>query len=109
MGLRVVKKDGTQEEFDSGKLYRGIAKACEKTSTTPPEIKSVVDNVVLELREYKSTEIPSKKIGQIVMKYLKKVNKIAYVRFASVYREFKDLEELEDELHKLLRNGKETI
>lgn len=102
--IRVIKKDGTQESFDVAKLYRGIAKSCEKTTMKPEEIKKVVDEVEAELRDYKSVEIPSKKIGQLVMKYLKKVNKIAYVRYASVYREFKDLEDFEEEVKKLLKS-----
>ena len=106
IGIRVVKKDGSQEEFDINKLYRGVAKACEKTSVTPEQIKKVVDAVTAEVRNYKSTEIPSKKVGRIIMKYLKKVDKVAYVRFASVYREFKDLEDFEEELVKLLKNKK---
>ncbi len=100
-GLRVVKKDGKQEEFDTNKLYRGIAHSCEKTVVTAEQIKKLVDDVESELRDYKSVEIPSKIVGRIVMKYLKRLDKVAYVRYASVYREFKDLEDFEQELQKL--------
>lgn len=103
VNIRVIKKDDTQESFDQGKLFRGIARACEKTTMTADEIKAIVDEVEAELRDYKSVEIPSRKIGQIVMKYLKRRNKIAYVRYASVYREFKDLEDFEEELKRLLK------
>ena len=103
VGLRVIKKDGTQEEFDLKKLRRGIMLPCEKTKMTESEIEQVVDKVERELRRYKSTEIPSKRIGQIVMKHLKKANKIAYVRYASVYREFKDLEDFNLEVQKLMK------
>lgn len=103
VGLRVIKKDGMQEEFDMHKLLRGITRSCDKTTVTTEEIKRLVDEVESELREYKSVEIPSKKIGKIVMNHLKKLNKIAYVRYASVYQEFKDLEDFEGELKKLLK------
>ena len=103
VGLRVIKKDGMQEEFDMHKLLRGITRSCDKTTVTTEEIKRLVDEVESELREYKSVEIPSKKIGKIVMNHLKKLNKIAYVRYARVYQEFKDLEDFEGELKKLLK------
>jgi transcriptional repressor NrdR len=106
VGLRVIKKNGMQEEFDLTKLHRGITKACEKMTVGQKEIQTLVDKIEAELRDYPSVEIPSKKIGQMVMKHLKKLNKIAYVRFASVYREFRELEDLEKEVCKLLSHKK---
>lgn len=100
--LVVVKKDGRRELFDRNKLKTGIMKACEKRPITIDAIDKIIDAIDTELRRQDTTEIPSKLIGQLVMKKLQKIDKVAYIRFASVYREFKDIKSFEKEL-KLLK------
>ena len=93
--LRVVKKDGSIEHFDRRKLRIGILKACEKRPITMDKIERLIDDVVTELRKRDTTEIPSKDIGEIIMEKLKALDKVAYIRFASVYREFADIKSFE--------------
>ena len=100
--LIVMKKDGRKEQFDREKLKRGIFKACEKTVAGIEDIERIVEEVERELRGLEGVEVESKKIGQMVAGRLKKVDKIAYIRFASVFRRFVDVEDFEKELQKLL-------
>lgn len=100
--LIVIKKTGARENFDREKLAGGIRKAAEKTSVTHKDIEETVDEVERELRSADSIEIESKRIGQMVAERLKKKDKVAYIRFASVFKRFLDVEEFEKELHKLL-------
>jgi transcriptional repressor NrdR len=99
--LIVVKKDGRRERFDRNKLKSGILKSCEKRPITNEMIEKTVDEIEGELRGEDSIEIPSRRIGELVMKKLKKLDKVAYIRFASVYREFEDIESFQNELKKL--------
>ena len=89
--------------FDREKLKRGLLKACEKRPIAIEKIDDVVNKIEIKLREQKSTEIKSKVIGEEVMKALQKLDKVAYIRFASVYREFTDLTQFEKEVSKLLK------
>ncbi|MBI4100773.1 transcriptional repressor NrdR [Candidatus Microgenomates bacterium] len=100
--LIVIKKDGRREQFSRDKLEMGVIKAAEKTMTAMEDVKKLVDEVERELRNLQGIEISSKNIGQLVMRKLKLINKIAYIRFASVYRKFDDLEDFEKEVKKLL-------
>ena len=100
--LIVLKKDGRKEQFDRDKLKLGILKSCEKTIVGIDDIDLIVDEVEKELRSMDSVEVDSKKIGQQVATKLKKIDKIAYIRFASVFRRFVDVEDFEKELQKLL-------
>lgn len=100
--LVVVKKDGRREEFDSEKLKKGIIKACEKTKVPMEEIEGIIEEIERKLRMSDSAEVDSKKIGRMVAQRLKKIDKVAYIRFASVFRPFVDLEDFERELKKLL-------
>lgn len=100
--LIVIKKGGTRESFDRSKLANGIRSAAEKTSITHTIIEEIVDEVERELRGGESIEVESKRIGQMVATKLKKKDKVAYIRFSSVFKRFVDLEEFEKELHKLL-------
>ncbi len=100
--LVVIKKSGARESFDREKLAGGMRKAAEKTTVTHKDIEEIVDEIERELRSGDSIEIESKKIGQMIATRLKKKDKVAYIRFASVFRRFVDLEEFEKELHKLL-------
>lgn len=97
----VVKKDGKRERFERKKLLNGIIKACEKRDIPLEKIEKLIDEVESDLRKRDSVEVDSRVIGEIVMKKLKSMDKIAYIRFASVYREFEDLERFEEELEKL--------
>ncbi len=99
--LFVVKKDGAREEFEKTKIERGILKACEKRPVSAEEIQNIVNEVESHLINRDSPEIPTHIIGRMVMHRLKKLDKVAYIRFASVYKDFKDPEEFEEELDKL--------
>ena len=101
--LNVIKKDGSIESFDREKLKSGFVKACQKRPVTNEQIENAIDGIETELRKKDSTEIKTKIIGDMVMRKLKGVDKVAYIRFASVYREFTDLESFEKELEKLLK------
>lgn len=100
--LIVIKKDGRKEQFDRDKLKMGVIKACEKTMVGLEEIEGIMDEVERELRGLEGVEVESKKLGQMVASRLKKIDKIAYIRFASVFRRFVDVEDFEKELQKLL-------
>lgn len=100
--ITVVKKDDRRETFDREKLRRGIWRASGKTTVTAKDIDRIVDEVERELIGGESTEVMSKKIGELVGKRLKKIDKIAYIRFASVFRQFVDIEDFEREVKKLL-------
>lgn len=99
--LVVIKKDGRREKFDREKLRKGIVKATEKRPIATELIESVVDEIEQELRSMDTTEISSKTIGNLVLKKLKKIDKVAYVRFASVYLDFEDLADFEKIIEKL--------
>ena len=99
----VVKKDGKRERFERKKLMGGILKACEKRNIPLEKIVKLVDDVESDLRKRDSVEVESKVIGEIAMKKLKALDKVAYIRFASVYREFEDLERFGEELEKLTK------
>jgi transcriptional repressor NrdR len=98
----VVKKDGRRENFDRGKIITGIKKACEKRPISMEVIEALVDRVERYCQELQSKEIPSSVIGEQVMGELHNLDGIAYVRFASVYRRFKDINEFLEELKDLL-------
>jgi transcriptional repressor NrdR len=101
--LTVKKKDGKREQFDRVKLKAGILRACEKTDVSADQIDVIVDEIERELLAGDPVEVESKKIGNMVAQRLKKLDKIAYIRFASVFRQFLDLEDFEKELKKLLK------
>ncbi len=100
----VMKKDGRREQFDKKKLMTGMLKATEKRPVTMDQIEKAVDEIERELRKRDSIEIPSKVMGELVMEKLKKLDEVAYIRFASVYRSFDDLETFEKEVKSLLKN-----
>jgi len=102
----VIKKDGRREHFNREKIKTGIMKACEKRPISMEKIEQLVDKVEVDLRRMGKMEIESKVIGRLVVRELKKLDKIAYIRFASVYREFNDLESFENELKKLKKAKK---
>ena len=97
----VVKKDGRRERFQRQKVLNGVVEACEKREIPLEKIERLVDEVESDLRKRDSVEVESKIVGDIVMKKLKSLDKVAYIRFASVYREFEDLDRFTEELEKL--------
>jgi len=106
--LFVIKKDGRREQFDRNKLLIGMKRACEKRPISIDTIEETVDEIEQNLRKRKTTEIPSKIIGEIVIRRLKALDKVAYIRFASVYRSFEDVESFEKEVKSLLETEKTT-
>jgi transcriptional repressor NrdR len=102
----VVKKDGTRERFERQKLIGGLLRACEKRPVTVASLEAIADRVESALQERPEREIATADIGAFVMEELKKLDKVAYVRFASVYRHFRDISEFMSELKDLL-NAKE--
>jgi transcriptional repressor NrdR len=99
----VIKKDGRREAFSREKIFRGIQKACEKRPVSTDDIDAIVRKIETALAQRGEKEVPSSVIGEMVIKELYNLDKVAYVRFASVYKEFKDVEQFMDELKKLLR------
>lgn len=99
--LRVVKKDGRREDFDRTKVKRGMERACEKRPISTEKIDKMMINIEERLRK-KGKEVPSSFIGESVSKELKKADKIAYIRFASVYRDFTDLSDFKKEIKELV-------
>ena len=108
LDILVVKKDGKRELFDRSKVRTGIVKACEKRPVSAQIIETIVDEVESDIRNLATTEVSSKKIGELIIKRLKKVDEVAYIRFASVYRQFADLEDFEKELLSLTKNLKKS-
>ncbi|MBR9692900.1 transcriptional repressor NrdR [Candidatus Woesearchaeota archaeon] len=104
--LLVVKKDGTREQFDREKLRRAITLPCEKLKISSERIDHALVRIEQKLAESRKGEVSSTKIGNLVMRELKKLDKVAYIRFAAVYREFADLADFETELGKLLKKTK---
>lgn len=99
----VIKKDGRREPYDRAKILSGLKKACEKRPISVATIEAVTDRIEKRLQEMGETEIPSRTIGEEIMKELHNLDQVAYVRFASVYREFKDIDQFMDELKTLAR------
>lgn len=99
----VVKKDGSRQPFDSKKLLRGLLKACEKRPVAVSKLEEIAEEIETKLQEKAEREIHAKEIGEYVMERLKNLDKVAYVRFASVYREFRDVKEFKKELERLLK------
>lgn len=102
VSFMVVKKDKTRELFDRSKVLNGIIRACEKRPVTMQQMESAVSDIEQTLQGSLNNEIPSAEIGELVMEKLKALDEVAYVRFASVYRQFKDITTFRDELNKLL-------
>ena len=106
MPMMVIKKDGSRENFDINKIKRGIMKACEKRNVSTDKIEDMALEIERQVYNSVEAEIPAEKIGDMVMDSLKDVDQVAYVRFASVYREFKDVSTFMEELKKLVAEKK---
>jgi transcriptional repressor NrdR len=102
--LVVVKKDGRRETFDRQKLMLGLIKACQKRPVSTERLEVIVDSIERDLRNLMEPEVKSEYIGELVMSQLRGLDEVAYVRFASVYREFRDAESFMQELKDLLRS-----
>jgi len=102
--LFVIKKDARREEYDREKLLSGVRKACEKRPLHGSTVEDIVDEIEADIYQLGKTELPTKAIGDMVMTKLKKLDHIAYIRFASVYREFTDITHLKEEVDTLADN-----
>lgn len=100
----VIKKDGSRQSFDRSKLLNGMIRACEKRPVPFETLEKIVDEIEQILQNEMNREVPSEQIGEMVMDRLKDVDEVAYVRFASVYRQFKDISTFMSELNKLLQD-----
>ena len=101
--LLVIKKDGSRQSFDKVKLLNGMVRACEKRPVHIADLEKIADDIEHELQSSLEREVPSEKIGIMVMERLKSLDEVSYVRFASVYRQFKDINTFMEELNKLLK------
>ncbi|HIY58333.1 MAG TPA: transcriptional regulator NrdR [Candidatus Tetragenococcus pullicola] len=106
--LLVIKKNGAREEFNREKILRGIIRSAEKRPVSMEQMEQIVDHVERKLRELGENEVSSNKIGEFVMEELKDVDEIAYIRFASVYRQFKDMSVFLKELQDIVDKTKDT-
>jgi len=103
--IKIVKKDGARVPFDRDKIKQGLAKACWKRPVSDQQIEQLVARVELEVYANYETEVETRRVGEIVMRQLAGLDQVAYVRFASVYRRFKDVRDFVDELQPMLRPG----
>ncbi|NJK27380.1 MAG: transcriptional repressor NrdR [Coleofasciculaceae cyanobacterium SM2_3_26] len=112
VSITVQKRDGSRESFDRSKLLRGIARACEKTGIPTSRLETLVDEIEVELQQLAAPEIASSQIGECVLKYLRPLSEVAYVRFASVYRQFQGIRDFAETLNQLQQdsdgNGQEA-
>ncbi len=101
--LMVIKKDDTRQPFDRNKLLRGLMRACEKRPVSLEDLEQVVSKIEARLQNSLELEVPASVIGEYAMEELKELDEVAYVRFASVYRQFKDITSFHEEIQKLMK------
>ena len=99
----VIKKDGSRELFDREKLSKGLLKACEKRPIPIEKIESIINKIESKIKSSDNNEVSTKQLGEEIIKHLKGLDKVAYIRFASVYREFTDVEDFKKEIQQLLK------
>jgi len=104
LDLTIVKRDGRKEVYSREKLIRGLKKSLEKLAITDDRFKKLINAIERDLQVIRKNEVTSNQVGQIIMKHLKKTNHVAFIRFASVYQQFKDVQTFQRELNKLLKN-----
>ena len=104
--LVVIKRDGSRQSFDKVKLINGMVRACEKRPVALSQLEEIADEIEQELQSHLEREVSTVDIGEMVMNYIRNVDEVAYVRFASVYRSFKDINTFMEELTKLLSDKK---
>ncbi len=109
LDLSIVKRDGRKEAYGREKLIKGLRKALEKRPITDDNFKKLVNSIERDLQAMRKSEITSSQVGQVLMKHLKRIDQVAYIRFASVYESFKDAQTFRRELNKLLGNKKREI
>ncbi|HAZ36537.1 MAG TPA: transcriptional regulator NrdR [Clostridiaceae bacterium] len=102
----VIKKDGSREPFNKRKILNGMLKSCEKRPIAISDLEKIVDDIEMQINNTMQQEVRSDYIGELVMQHLKKLDDVAYVRFASVYKQFKDINSFADELQKILEENK---
>jgi transcriptional repressor NrdR len=107
VGFKVVKMDGTRQDFDRAKLLKGLERACEKRPVSPRQLEEIVDAAENLLAEREDREISTRELGEFLMERLRVLDQVAYVRFASVYRRFEDVEEFMAELKGLLEKDRD--
>jgi len=107
--LKVIKKDGSREPFDRTKIKRGLEKACWKRPISDEQIEAVVMAVENALEANLDAEVESRKVGELVMQHLRELDDVAYVRFASVYRQFKDVRDFVEELRPMLAEQRKSM
>jgi transcriptional repressor NrdR len=104
----VLKRSGDRESFDRSKLLRGIMRACEKTGISTMQLENLVDEIEAELQQRSVREVSSNEIGELVLKHLQMLNEVAYVRFASVYKQFKGIRDFAEALSHLQESAEQT-
>ena len=111
LDLTIVKRDGRKEVYSREKLIRGLKKSLEKLAITDDRFKKLINAIERDLQVIRKNEVTSNQVGQIIMKHLKKTNHVAFIRFASFYQQFKDVQTFQRELNKLLKNkrGKKKL
>ncbi|GAB6137027.1 transcriptional regulator NrdR [Halanaerobaculum tunisiense] len=102
--VMVIKRDGSRERFDRNKILNGLLRSCEKRPISREQLEGVVNSVEQKVKNQMENEVPSTVIGELVIDFLRKIDEVAYVRFASVYRQFKDIQTFRKELDKLLED-----
>ncbi|MDR1692052.1 MAG: transcriptional regulator NrdR [Oscillospiraceae bacterium] len=107
--LLVIKKDGTRQTFNRSKLLNSLVRACDKRSVTLGQLEELVTDIEQQLLNSLDREVPSSRLGDLVMERLREIDEVSYVRFASVYRQFTDVSTFLDEVNKLLHARKETL
>ncbi len=108
LDLVIVKRNGRKENYSRDKLVCGLRKALEKREITEEKFKKLIHGIERDIQKLKKNEIKAEEIGKIIMKHLKKVDQVAYIRFASVYEDFKDVADFKKELNKLFKNTKKN-
>ncbi|WAL58916.1 transcriptional regulator NrdR [Thermocoleostomius sinensis] len=104
----VIKRNGDRESFDRSKLLKGIVRACEKTGIPHPQLEGLVDEIEAELQQQAVREVHTQEIGELVLKHLRQLNEVAYIRFASVYKQFKGIKDFLEILNHLQTSSLET-
>ena len=102
--IMVIKKDKSRESFDKNKILMSIIRACDKRQVSRSDIDKIVNDIEIQVQNSLQNEVPSAYIGELVMEKLKVLDEVAYIRFASVYRQFKDITDFMDELHQLQKD-----
>ena len=106
--VKIVKKDNSREPFDHAKIKRGLEKACWKRPISDQQLEAVIAAVASEIEANFESEVESRQVGELVMKQLRSLDEVAYVRFASVYRQFKDVQDFVEELRPMLAESRKT-